>query len=775
MVLKRLSAHYNVLITISGPDDESSKEFLRSINDAVQRNVAGILVNGTGDAEEARVINNAIDNNIPVVTIDGLVPGSRCPAHFGTDWYRMGRIIADRVAEACDKPGDIFVITPENETHNSCISVFKNEIERHPDLKLLSIDDATSTYNKSEHSIPEAVIRENSNLKAIVVLDRNRSHLAASALKKSGRSEDVLLFCLDYGRSALEYIRDGVINELYMENREAFTCLAFQYLYALNHEGGFSVEGNLDAGFVVITPGNVDTYSEMLDIERFLEIDDRSREISLLAGMIESTNQLALAADRQGRVIYANDECLQLTGLSREEISRTSIYNLFSFNSREIGEVTNAAQGRSGACLGSTIRTSSGDEVKCQLGISPFISHNKGAGVSVIAMNISSVLEEKDTLEQKVEELDKALAINRDYLSHVSHELRNPVRSMLEAISEVMSEKPEDFPEEYSIAAENISRHARILERIADDLLQVSKKELGAMRVDVKPVPVDEILDSIIESHGQIKHRKSVRIERNGESIKVDADPDRLKQVVSDLVDNSIRYSSKAVEIVITTDIDGDFGTITVEDNGVGIPPEKLPRIFERFFRVDDADSSVKDGAGLGLAISRDLVRMMNGDITVSSKPGVGSEFTIELPLTGKQVKKILPCEEVLETDETHSDMQTVLVIDDDPVTLELTRVMLKERFNVLLASSGENGFELLDKNEVDIILLDWIMPDMDGIHVLKGLKQSSRRDIPVILLSGETDRETAQRGLQKGAVDFITKPYNKADLIMRMEKALEG
>jgi signal transduction histidine kinase len=246
--------------------------------------------------------------------------------------------------------------------------------------------------------------------------------------------------------------------------------------------------------------------------------------------------------------------------------------------------------------------------------------------------------------------LEAAFAQVRRFSADASHELKTPL-TVLRGEIEVALRSPRD-PVEYQRVLGSILEEVESMARLVDDLLLLSRADAGALRWDMTPVELDRLVEEVAKEGGILGRGKQVQVKIQGlEPLIVQGDGQRLKQLLRNLVDNGVKYTPPGGQVSLalravkrealnvkrtdpeTGPADGDFAEIIVRDTGVGIPPEALSRIFERFYRVDPARSRETGGAGLGLCIAKTIAEAHGGTIEVQSPPGAGSAFTVRLPL----------------------------------------------------------------------------------------------------------------------------------------------
>jgi signal transduction histidine kinase/DNA-binding response OmpR family regulator len=364
--------------------------------------------------------------------------------------------------------------------------------------------------------------------------------------------------------------------------------------------------------------------------------------------------------------------------------------------------------------------------------------------------------------ERLIGELQAASAAKSDFLAAMSHELRTPLNAII-GFSELLAEDtdtPED-PATVTTYAEHIHGSGLHLLELVNDVLDLARVEAG--RLDLKPVPfdLDALVRQTIASVQPLADHKGQTVKLDLATVVIDADPSRIRQVVLNLVSNAIKFTAEGGEIRVRVSVDGEDGVqLAVADNGRGIAPADHQRIFEAFQQGDDdVAASHHEGTGLGLALTRQLVDAHGGRVDVRSELGVGSEFTVHLPLH----RPVQPDPRGLPA--AAPGQATVLVIEDDPAAGELLRVHLDGAgYAVLLATTGRQGIAWAAHARPDAVLLDILLPDIDGWEVLQRLKADPlTRAIPVMVVSVVDDR---QLGLALGAVDYFVKPISREPLL---------
>jgi CheY-like chemotaxis protein/anti-sigma regulatory factor (Ser/Thr protein kinase) len=300
---------------------------------------------------------------------------------------------------------------------------------------------------------------------------------------------------------------------------------------------------------------------------------------------------------------------------------------------------------------------------------------------------------------------------------------------------------------------------------LVDDLLDISRIESGRLDLELEPMDVAEAVDRVLASmraradQSDLILRSDVRGEGANLPL-VYADPDRVVQILTNLVGNACQYTPMGGKILVSARAVGDGVHVAVRDTGIGIAPEDQDKVFERFFRADDPIVQGSSGTGLGLPIVKSLVEMHGGRIWLESEVGEGSTFTFTLPVAEAKLPTPQP------------KQKKVLVVEDDPDIARLIQIHLSgPHREVLVAQLGEEALEIARREELDLITLDILLPDMNGFDLLEILKtETATRDIPVIIVSVVSDR---QQGMRLGAVDQITKPIDEERLLTSVRRVL--
>ena len=384
-------------------------------------------------------------------------------------------------------------------------------------------------------------------------------------------------------------------------------------------------------------------------------------------------------------------------------------------------------------------------------------------------------------LESAYEELKKLDKMKDSFLSSVSHELRTPLTS-IRSFSEILLQYEEVSSEERKEFLGIINSESERLTRLINDLLDLSRIEAGRMVWHNDVLSMEEVIRETVRAHQPLVAEKSLRadLEVPPDLPLLFADRDRIQQVLTNVLANAVKFSREGGTIRIRAEaFDGRRAgepsrwiRVSVSDDGRGIAAENLESIFDKFRQGPvDGLTDKPTGTGLGLPICKEIIGYYGGNIWAESEIGAGSVFRFTLPATPVSAQSL---EEPVQQDEKAGDREgkTILLVDDNRNMRRLLRYQLrKQGYRVLEAESGLKALEMVERESVDLICLDLMMPSMSGYELLGMLREdASTRDIPVLIISVVEDRE---KGLLMGASDFLTKPFREGDLGQRVRSLL--
>ncbi|MBN1247053.1 MAG: GAF domain-containing protein [Anaerolineae bacterium] len=407
-----------------------------------------------------------------------------------------------------------------------------------------------------------------------------------------------------------------------------------------------------------------------------------------------------------------------------------------------------------------------------------YLSHRLEVGRRYVSVHLSPVVTETGEflgVASVFRDITAEIEADRaksDFVSTVSHELRTPMTSIVGYVDLMLAGAAGEIPEMQLAFLEKVKTNADRLTNLVNDLLDISRLEQGRVELLRRPVDMGTLVTQVADLvRPRIEERQQTIATIVPDALpRVYGDPDRLTQILTNLVSNAYKYTPVGGEIAIHTYVRQGMVYVAVVDSGIGIAPENQNKIFERFYRVED-DPAVYEvsGTGLGLAITLSLIQMHGGDIWLESELGLGSIFTFSVPLAHGE-----PAIDVGEAPQSFVKPAApqILVVEDDAEIAELLRVTFEsEGFRVLVASSGEDALHLSRQEAPDFVSLDVRLPDLDGLEVLQLLKRDpATADIPVAIVSVAPERD---RGMALGALAYLTKPLDAQKLLEIVKRAL--
>ena len=417
----------------------------------------------------------------------------------------------------------------------------------------------------------------------------------------------------------------------------------------------------------------------------------------------------------------------------------------------------------------------------------------------------------KQKLNTRLKELN--LTKSR-FFANISHEFRTPLTLLLGPLEKLMSDSTQENTDMIGMMHRNATR----LLFLDNQLLDLSKLEAGKLSLKVSRSDITQALKGMVMSFQSFAEKKKINFKYlfPDQEIQAFFDQDKLEKIVYNLLSNALKFTPEKGQVMfelslfsnkkelppVFRKITGQIICIAVNDTGPGIAKENLSHIFDRFYQVDSKHNRNLEGTGLGLSLSKELVELHHGKIFVESALQKGSTFKVYLPIDKKafETNEIvddkeetselstlatnLQNQEKIKTPETdkdtvaelsEEDLLQILLIEDNPDMRLYIRDCFNEQYNILEAKDGKSGFETATSKIPDIIISDLMMPKMDGIELCNKLKTDERTShIPVILLTALSSVDDRIRGLETGADDYIAKPFNRQELVTRVQNLTE-
>lgn len=415
-----------------------------------------------------------------------------------------------------------------------------------------------------------------------------------------------------------------------------------------------------------------------------------------------------------------------------------------------------------------------------------------------LADRINIMRKEKDIAERKAKEsqelaiqnLKNADALKDEFLAVTSHELRTPLYGMI-GIAETLRDGAAGYvSNEMKKQLSMIIMSGQRLTHLVNEILDLSKLKYDSLTLDVKLVDLKAIIELVLAVSKPLLANKSILIvkEIDDNLPLVRADENRLQQILHNLIDNAMKYTDEGT-ITIRAFARGEEIVIQVTDTGHGIHEDQLEVIFDPFQQGETSESREFDGVGIGLNITKQLVDLHQGKIDVESKVGVGSTFTVTLPIYQEDhsiEEASVSLEDTLQSKIALQDKPQlyrmpqnraeqhpkILVVDDEVVNLQVLMNQLSlNGYDVLTASNGEDVFPIVEKHDIKLIILDIMMPGMSGYEVCQTLRKTyTLMELPILMLTAKDQVQDKMLSFEAGANDYLVKPCDKQELLARVK-----
>lgn len=501
----------------------------------------------------------------------------------------------------------------------------------------------------------------------------------------------------------------------------------------------------------------------------------------LFKSLFNSSHDAIARCDMDGSVVDGNEAFHELTGYGRKELHDLKLPSLTpeSVERDEDSEAREQVASRGFSDLyEQEFRRKDGSVVPVSVRLSVFRDcEGRAAGMFGIVRDVSAEKRQYDEVLRAKEEAESARDAQNRFLTVVSHELRTPLNPIIGYTDLLLSREQETMQQEFL----SIIRNSALgMSGLISDILDFARIESGESELESTPFRITELLDSVVQQFAPVARLNENRLEARYEwkNCAVVGDKEKIRLVLSNLVSNACKFTKKG-EIVLRCSYLGAAGDVarfrfSVEDNGIGIAESEQARIFQPFRQ---AEQSPGLGAGLGLTVAEKLVSTMGGSISVESKLGDGSVFSVDLPLPIEAMEAEPPRRDIGEM-LGEGRTRDVLVVEDDATNLKFATDML-DHFgcNVAIARNGEESLELLQKRRFDLVLMDVTMPVMDGCEATSRLRLSEgpNKNVPVIAMTANVTRKAEVDCLRSGMNGFVTKPVSLAEFRDVLGKWLEA
>jgi signal transduction histidine kinase/DNA-binding response OmpR family regulator len=422
--------------------------------------------------------------------------------------------------------------------------------------------------------------------------------------------------------------------------------------------------------------------------------------------------------------------------------------------------------------------------------------------------------------EVVLKEKEETEKIKSTFFANISHEFRTPLTLILGPAEKISSDTSDDVKKDANI----IKRNSRRLLQLINQLLDLSKLESGKLKLEVSKGNIVSFVKGVALSFESLAESKDIilKLLPEKEFIELYFDKEKMMQILTNILSNAFKFTPKEGKITVSVktnppsfppllkgELNGGSVEIKIRDTGIGISHEEIPKLFDRFYQVDSSHTREYEGTGIGLALTKELVELHHGGIKVESEKGSFTEFTLEFPLGRDHLKD----EEIVEEKETKvilsetknlivpeqennkveadlvdsssktpqndiemkEDKTIILIVEDNYDMRQYIRESLDGNYLIEEAVNGEQGVRKAEKIIPDLIVSDMMMPKMDGNELVKILKNDEKTShIPIILLTAKAGQENKLEGLETGADDYLTKPFDIKELQVRIKNLID-
>lgn len=471
------------------------------------------------------------------------------------------------------------------------------------------------------------------------------------------------------------------------------------------------------------------------------------------------------------KILDMNRAALDFYGYERDKLADLSVFDISYLDKREVKDRINKIISSRTRRFESVHKTADGSDREVEV-LSGTIVLDGRTVLSSIVFDITERKKTERQMESAKDELEKANAVKQEFMANMSHELRTPLNGILGMASLL---KASDLTEEQHNYLDMINVSGENLYRVISDILNFSDIVSKEFELEFSKFNLREHLEGILNRFRVEAAAKDLDMRFQygaGVPRKVSSDKLRLSQIFVNLISNAIKFTETGW-VKVLVDCDGPMTVITVADSGVGIEKSSLDAIFGMFTLGVSTYTKRYAGAGIGLAIVKELVDKLGGSISVESSPGEGSEFTVRLPLQVVEEEPETPAQAVGGTEEGfEAENLRILVAEDEVINRMYIEEFLRlHKAEVVSVRTGEDALAKALAEHFDLILMDISMPKMNGLEAAEQIRSMEKVRIPIIALTAYTYPEDIKRCMDAGMDDFIAKPVDEKRLIEMVRK----
>ena len=511
-------------------------------------------------------------------------------------------------------------------------------------------------------------------------------------------------------------------------------------------------------------------------------------EISILQALFEASPAAIMVVDKRTSILMVNRELEQLTGFTRQELNGQRKWaDLVLSEDRHI--LKNLMRLLQSSKDGVPTKYECRFVDKHGALKTVFISGAYLKGEELIILSLINITEHKETermLKSAVSKAESSDRLKTAFLGNLSHEIRTPMNAIMGFAS--LLQMDELSGEKKKLYLAQIVNGSTDLLQLIEKTITISRIDLGQIKINRRQFFLNRRLNeirvkyqNILDSSGKEHVKVVVEMGRQEEDFVIQADGLRIMEVLNNLLENAVKFTESGQIAVgysyLEEETENAFDSLLfyVKDTGIGISKELTGIVFDRFVKLVDKNETVLRGAGLGLAISRDLVKLMQGDIWVETEVGKGSKFYFTIPITySKSQESDIAAPKTRKAYDDWSCFELLVAEDMESNYLYIKELLSPCKINILRARDGLEAVEIFEKHpNIDVVLMDILMPGLDGYEATTKIR-SLRQDVPVIAQTAFTFEGEMQNGLYAGCfTDYIMKPFTRDMLMANLKKHL--
>ncbi|GAB7024399.1 ATP-binding protein [Salidesulfovibrio brasiliensis] len=528
-----------------------------------------------------------------------------------------------------------------------------------------------------------------------------------------------------------------------------------------------------------------DSFGRQMEIHGFIrdlsaEVERSSRarlgEDIFRSIFLSSTSVMLIIDADSKQIVRANEAACRFYGYSRQQLEGMHITFINTMSNEEICRRMTQAKKQKQNHFSFIHRLSNGEERDVEVYSGPVNMLGKNVLYSIV-IDVTEKRRAEEALLQAKADAERASHAKSQFLANMSHEIRTPLNGVLGMLQ--LLRQTVKRPEEIGYVDTALDSGRNLL-RLISDILDLSRVEAGRMDVDRVRFDMNELLQRAVELFRRTAEEKNLTLRlRTHKDLPPYAHGDevRIRQILFNLIGNAIKFThvgGVSIWVEVIRDGKGPLLLFTVEDSGIGIPPEMLDEIFSPFTQADNSHTRKYQGSGLGLSIVQRLAHLLGGTLSVESEPGEGTSiaFTVRIDLPEEDRKR--PPKSRKHVNVERKTLNVLLVEDERVNRITAQRMLEKAGHQVICAENGEQALTMLNENCVDCVLMDIQMPVMDGVEALRHIrdgKTTASPKIPIIALTAHAMAGDRERLLGEGMNAYLTKPISAVELLRTVDE----